>query len=93
MSIENNTAGLEAILAQAKASGEFDGAPGEPGQSAYEYAQDGGYTGTEAEFTDKMAAIGDNVTGTGIKAIIKITQEEYDAMASHDSETLYVIEG
>ena len=40
-------------LAQAKASGEFDGADG---KSAYQYAQDGGYTGTEAEFAEKMAA-------------------------------------
>lgn len=39
-------------LAQAKASGEFDGADG---KSAYQYAQDGGYTGTEAEFAAKLA--------------------------------------
>ena len=39
-------------LAQAKASGEFDGADG---KSAYEYAQDGGYTGTETEFAAKLA--------------------------------------
>lgn len=32
-----------------------DGEPGEPGISAYQYAQDGGYTGTEAEFAAKMA--------------------------------------
>lgn len=37
-------------LAAAKASGEFDG------KSAYSYAQDGGYTGTEAEFAAKLAA-------------------------------------
>ena len=40
-------------LAAAKASGEFDGADG---KSAYSYAQDGGYTGTEAEFKAKLAA-------------------------------------
>ena len=39
-------------LAQAKESGEFDGADG---KSAYEYAQDGGYTGTETEFAAKLA--------------------------------------
>ena len=36
----------------------FDGADGEPGQSgksAYQYAQDSGYTGTEAEFSAKLA--------------------------------------
>ena len=36
-------------LAQAKESGEFNG------KSAYAYAQDGGYTGTEAEFAAKLA--------------------------------------
>lgn len=36
-------------LAQAKASGEFDG------KSAYAYAVEGGYTGTEAEFEEKLA--------------------------------------
>lgn len=32
-----------------------DGAPGADGKSAYQYAQDGGYTGTEAEFAAKLA--------------------------------------
>lgn len=40
------------VLAQAKASGEFDGADG---KTAYQYAVDGGYTGTEAEFASKLA--------------------------------------
>lgn len=31
------------------------GDPGTPGKSAYEYAKDGGYTGTEAEFAEKLA--------------------------------------
>ena len=42
------TAVNEALTA-AKASGEFDG------KSAYSYAVDGGYTGTEAEFAAKLA--------------------------------------
>lgn len=48
-------------LAQAKASGEFDGANGAPGKNgadgktAYQYAVDVGYTGTEAEFASKLA--------------------------------------
>lgn len=46
------TAVNEALTA-AKASGEFDGADG---KSAYSYAQEGGYTGTEAEFAAKLAA-------------------------------------
>lgn len=33
-----------------------DGKPGSEGKSAYQYAQDGGYTGTEAEFSAKLAA-------------------------------------
>lgn len=32
-----------------------DGQPGADGKSAYQYAVDGGYTGTEQEFTDKLA--------------------------------------
>lgn len=37
----------------AKENGEFDGAPG---KSAYQYALDGGYTGTEEEFARKLAS-------------------------------------
>lgn len=48
-------AAINDALAQAKASGEFDGADG---KSAYSYAQDGGYTGTETEFAAKLAAEG-----------------------------------
>lgn len=40
---------IDDALTQAKASGEFDG------KSAYAYAQDGGYTGTEQEFAAKLA--------------------------------------
>lgn len=47
------TNAVNTALAQAKASGEFDGADG---KSAYAYAVDGGYTGTEAEFAAKLAA-------------------------------------
>ena len=41
---------IDDALTQAKESGEFDG------KSAYSYAVDGGYTGTEAEFAAKLAA-------------------------------------
>lgn len=41
---------INTALSQAKASGEFDG------KSAYQYAQDGGYTGTETEFAEKLAS-------------------------------------
>lgn len=33
----------------------ISGKDGLPGKTAYQYAQDGGYTGTEAEFAQKMA--------------------------------------
>lgn len=33
----------------------FDGEPGADGKSAYEYAQDGGYTGTEEEFRKMLS--------------------------------------
>lgn len=39
-----------------------DGQPGADGKSAYQYAKDGGYTGTEAEFTEKLAQ--EQLTGT-----------------------------
>lgn len=32
------------------------------------------------------------VRGAGIRAIVKLTQEEYDSMAVHDDDILYVIE-
>ena len=38
------------------------GDPGADGKSAYQYAQDGGYTGTEAEFAEKLAQ--EQLTGT-----------------------------
>ena len=34
---------------------DFNNSPGAPGKSAYEYAQDGGYTGTEEEFSQRLA--------------------------------------
>lgn len=39
-------------------SGE-NGADGQDGKSAYEYAQEGGYNGTEADFTEALGDIGD----------------------------------
>lgn len=46
------------------------GETGADGKSAYEYAQDGGYTGTEAEFTAKLAE----------EAPTAITNEDIDAI-------------
>jgi hypothetical protein len=36
-----------------------DGDAGDPGKSAYQYAQEGGYTGTEQEFMEKLASASD----------------------------------
>ena len=59
---------VDTVLQQAKDSGQFDGKDGytpvkgvdyfdgEDGKTAYAYAQDGGYTGTEAEFAAKLAS-------------------------------------
>ena len=56
---DNLQSATNAALAQAKASGEFDGADG---KSAYAYAVEGGYTGTETEFAAKLAQ--EQLTGT-----------------------------
>ncbi|MGM9683131.1 MAG: metallophosphoesterase family protein [Eubacteriales bacterium] len=52
------TAAVNTAISQAKESGEFDGADG---KSAYDYAVDGGYTGTTEEFSDKLAGTPDYV--------------------------------
>jgi hypothetical protein len=43
---------LEKAIEEAKENGELNGAPG---KSAYQYAKEGGYTGTEEEFAKKLA--------------------------------------
>ena len=53
------TNAVNTALAQAKASGEFDGADG---KTAYQYAVEGGYTGTETAFAEKLAQ--KQLTGT-----------------------------
>ena len=40
-----------------------DGADGKDGKSAYEYARDGGYTGTEEEFAAELANMGQGGSG------------------------------
>ena len=53
LSAETLPEAVNTALAQAKNSGEFDGADG---KSAYAYAVEGGYTGTETAFAERMAA-------------------------------------
>lgn len=76
-------AAIDTALAQAKESGAFDGPQGEPGtdgKSAYEYAVDGGYTGTEEEFAEKLASEGSggnadlSITGATVGQTVKITE-------------------
>lgn len=49
---DNLQSATDVALEQAKASGEFDGADG---KTAYRYAVESGYTGTETEFAEKLA--------------------------------------
>ena len=53
------------------------GAAGAAGKSAYAYAQDGGYTGTETEFTEKMAE--EQLIGTTINLT---PTQVYDAVSA-----------
>ena len=47
----------------------------------------------DAELAQQKSDLDKKVTGTGITEIVKLTQAEYDAMETHVSTTLYVIEG
>lgn len=121
---------IDTALAEAKASGEFDGEDGESGVyvgsgtaptgtkvqvdpngeaieilTEKDIVQEAGTSESlvmsQKAVTDLVAdalgtvggSIEQKVNGTGINNIVKMTQEEYDAMDSHDSATLYVIEG
>lgn len=77
---------------------------GAPGKSAYDYAKDGGYIGTEDEFKQLMAGPipiahgGTNANeanqarkNLGAAAVIELTQAEYDALDVIDSSTIYII--
>lgn len=57
-------------LSEAKESGDFDG------RSAFEIAQDGGYTGTEEEFAEEISTIGH--TDDALDAILDIQDELLD---------------
>lgn len=71
------TSAINTALAQAKASGEFDG---KDGKSAYEYAQDGGYEGTEEEFAEKLAQG---------QPVVVVTKTEFSALTEGDIADLY----
>lgn len=65
------------------------GATGAPGKSAYAYAQDGGYTGTENEFAQKLADQHVSVNAQTLTATQKAqVLENIGAGSSEDIETL-----
>ena len=70
-----------------------NGSKGSAGKSAYAYAQDAGYTGTEEEFAEKLAAdgsvVGDtNAGGSGVDAFVfevsGDAESGYTSTASYD---------
>lgn len=72
-------AAVNTALAQAKASGEFDG---EAGKSAYQYAQEMGYTGTEEEFAAKLAA-------TDSETELVLSANLFDKSAAESGKVFY----
>ena len=77
---------------------------GAPGKSAYDYAKEGGYPGTENEFKQLMAGpIPITHGGTdandanqarknlGAAAVLEMTQSEYDALPAIDPTTFYAL--
>ena len=60
-----------------------DGAAGAAGKSAYSYAQDGGYTGTEAEFAAKLAQ--DTYSKAEIDAIMGSYINDINTLVGGDS--------
>ena len=87
---------ITTALAQATASGAFDGADGSPGKdgvdgkSAYQYAQDGGYTGTETEFAEKLSAeiptVDSTLTQSGQAADAKAVGDQLSALNEANAE-------
>lgn len=58
-----------------------NGSKGSDGKSAYAYAQDGGYTGTETQFSNDLATVRDKVDKTYLVSVfeeLKVALEEAD---------------
>lgn len=68
--------GIQGIQGETGPAGK-DGENGENGKSAYQYAVDGGYTGTETDFAKKLAEDSGNV----FFVRLDITDDEYSAVA------------
>ena len=70
------------------------GPTGADGKSAFQSAQEGGYTGTEAEFYAALANISDAILSTTIRANEVLTMEQYQtlrALGEIDPNTAYDI--
>jgi hypothetical protein len=75
-------------LTAAKEKGEFNGNDGAPGKSAYQYAQEGGFTGTEADFAELLAGLG--ASGGEAGEIFSAYLTDYNPVGSWDAlEELY----
>lgn len=75
-----------AILKIRDADGNVTEIPAIKGKSAYEYAKDGGFSGTEEEFAQLMANGSGGLVGT------ELTQAEYDALTEEEKNNgLYFI--
>lgn len=83
---------IETALAEAKASGEFDGtdgSSGKDGKSAFDYAVEGGFTGTENVFAGKLA----DLANSQWQALRARVAEEYvikDAVASFKGQNAWL---
>ena len=66
------------------------GQPGAAGKTAYEYAQDGGYTGTEEEFSTKLAqgipAVDSTLTQIGQAADAAAVGDRFSALSEENAE-------
>lgn len=70
-----------------------DGAPGANGKTAYEYAVDGGYTGTEAEFSKLLFNTTKALTADDLAALGYVKAASVTAVpADPDPNTIYFVQ-
>lgn len=87
---KNEVQALKTEVEQKLANGDYNGSDG---KSAYEYAQEGGYTGTEAEFTAKLSEqstssqISEHNTNTSSHSDIRTA---IDGKANKSEGTFYI---
>ena len=71
-----------------------DGTSNSARHNAFEIRQNGDiYLNDGSKLQDTVSATAANTTALGGLSIVKMTQSEYDALATKDSNTLYVING